>query len=194
MYFQPNGVWQYLVSGQPSLTFLTTSKKVGCIHSCPSRTVITWAGGCFSYRFQIIRSTTITAFWAPCGSHLASYADQRNRDEFTPRWRKLWPSHLHHSLSSDRVNMRDECHFSKEVKMLNYVMKTHGSGCIDSFVFTSALLGGELSAWNSSRLTPRERAPRYPLDRGLGGPQCRSGLYGIVKIPDHTGTGTPFTQ
>jgi hypothetical protein len=39
--------------------------------------------------------------------------------------------------------------------------------------------------------TPGERAPRYPLDRRLGGPQNRSGRRGEEKILDPTGTRTP---
>jgi hypothetical protein len=40
-------------------------------------------------------------------------------------------------------------------------------------------------------LYDREKSPRYPLDRRLGGPQSRSGLRGEEKILDPTGTRTP---
>jgi hypothetical protein len=40
-------------------------------------------------------------------------------------------------------------------------------------------------------LYPRERAPRYPFYRRLGGLQSRSGRYGEVKIFYPTGTRTP---
>jgi hypothetical protein len=43
-------------------------------------------------------------------------------------------------------------------------------------------------------LYPREKSPRYPLDRRLGGPQSRSGRFGEVKIIDPTGTRTPTPQ
>jgi hypothetical protein len=46
---------------------------------------------------------------------------------------------------------------------------------------TSALDGGQWSASRPSRFTPREGAPRYPLDRRLGGPQSRSGHGGEEK-------------
>jgi hypothetical protein len=56
---------------------------------------------------------------------------------------------------------------------------------------TSAIAGGEWSASRSDHFTPGERAPRYPLDRRLGGPQSRSGRRGEKEILDHTGTRTP---
>jgi hypothetical protein len=40
---------------------------------------------------------------------------------------------------------------------------------------TSALAGGECSASRPGRFTPGGKSPRYPLDRGFGGPQSRSG-------------------
>jgi hypothetical protein len=46
---------------------------------------------------------------------------------------------------------------------------------------TSALDGGEWSASSPGRFTPKERAPRYPLDRRLGGPQSRYGRGGEEK-------------
>jgi hypothetical protein len=41
---------------------------------------------------------------------------------------------------------------------------------------------------------PPGKEPRYPLDRGLGGPQSRSGPHGEVIILDPTGTRTPTSQ
>jgi hypothetical protein len=46
---------------------------------------------------------------------------------------------------------------------------------------TSALDRGEWSASRPSHFTPEERAPWYPLDRSLGGPQSRSGRGGGKK-------------
>jgi hypothetical protein len=46
---------------------------------------------------------------------------------------------------------------------------------------TSAPEGGEWSASRLGRFNPRERAPWYPLDRRLGGPQSRSGRGGEEK-------------
>jgi len=46
---------------------------------------------------------------------------------------------------------------------------------------TSALDRGEWSASHPSYFTPGERAPWYPLDRKLGGPQSRSGRGGEEK-------------
>jgi hypothetical protein len=43
---------------------------------------------------------------------------------------------------------------------------------------TSALDGGEWSATLRGRFTPRERAPRTPLDIRLGGLQSQSGYRG----------------
>jgi hypothetical protein len=50
----------------------------------------------------------------------------------------------------------------------------------------SALAGGEWSASRSCHVIPWERAPRYPLDGRLGGPQYQSGRYGEVNIFDPT--------
>jgi hypothetical protein len=49
-------------------------------------------------------------------------------------------------------------------------------------------MNGQLHA---PAVLPRAKGPRYPLDRRLGGPQSRSGLFGEVKILDPTGTRTP---
>jgi hypothetical protein len=48
-------------------------------------------------------------------------------------------------------------------------------------LLTLALNGGEWSASGFGRLTPGEIAPRYPLDRRLGGPNSRSERYGEGK-------------
>jgi hypothetical protein len=40
----------------------------------------------------------------------------------------------------------------------------------------------------------RGKSPRYPLDRGLGGPQIRSGRFGEEKILDPTGTFLSITR
>jgi hypothetical protein len=45
----------------------------------------------------------------------------------------------------------------------------------------SALNRGESSASRSGRFTPEERAPQYPLDRGLSGPQTCSERGGEEK-------------
>jgi hypothetical protein len=51
-----------------------------------------------------------------------------------------------------------------------------------SYVFlTSALFGDEWSVSRPGRSTPWERAPRYLLDRRLGGPQIQSGRRGQHK-------------
>jgi hypothetical protein len=53
-------------------------------------------------------------------------------------------------------------------------MKAYGGVDVWIHIFlTSAVAGGE---WSASR--PGERAPGYPLDRMLGGPQSRSGRRG----------------
>jgi hypothetical protein len=46
---------------------------------------------------------------------------------------------------------------------------------------TLALDGGEWAASCPGSFTPKERAPWYPLDRRLGGPQSRSGHSGEEK-------------
>jgi hypothetical protein len=61
-------------------------------------------------------------------------------------------------------------------------MKTYwGSGGIAPRNLTSALDGGEWSASRPGRFCTRERAPWYPLVRGLGGPQSRSERGGEEK-------------
>jgi hypothetical protein len=51
--------------------------------------------------------------------------------------------------------------------MQHYAMKAYGGVDVEIHDFlTSALVGGERSAWRPDRFTPR-----YPLDRKLGGPQ-----------------------
>jgi hypothetical protein len=58
-------------------------------------------------------------------------------------------------------------------------MKTYGrvEGIAPPFLI-SALDGGE---WSAAALPPGERAPLFPLDRRLGGPQSQSELYGEEK-------------
>jgi hypothetical protein len=71
-------------------------------------------------------------------------------------------------------------------------MKAYGG--VDVYIHTwstSALAGGELSGSRPGRFTRREKSPRYPLHRRLGGPQNRSGRFGGEKILDPTGTRTP---
>jgi hypothetical protein len=46
---------------------------------------------------------------------------------------------------------------------------------------TSALDPCKWSSSRAGRFTPKERVPRYPLDRRLGGPQSRSGHGGEKK-------------
>jgi hypothetical protein len=53
-----------------------------------------------------------------------------------------------------------------------------GSGTVAPPFLTSALDGGEWSASRPCRFTPGERAPWYPLDRRLVGPQSCSGRCG----------------
>jgi hypothetical protein len=58
-------------------------------------------------------------------------------------------------------------------------------------LLTSALAEGEWSASCPCHFTPGEGAPRYPLDKRLGGPQIRSARRGEEKIRDPTTTRTP---
>jgi hypothetical protein len=49
-------------------------------------------------------------------------------------------------------------------------MKTYWEVEVERHAFwTLAVEGGEWSGSSPGRFTPRERAPRYPLDRRLGG-------------------------
>jgi hypothetical protein len=74
-------------------------------------------------------------------------------------------------------------------------MKTYGEVHVYIHVFlTSALVGGEWSVSHLSRFTPKERAPQYPLDRRLGGPQNWPGQHGEEKNLTPTGTQTPTPQ
>jgi hypothetical protein len=71
-------------------------------------------------------------------------------------------------------------------------MKTYGGVKVELHILlTTALVGGQWSASRNGRFTPWETAPRYPLDRRLGGPQNRSGRHGEEKILTPTGTQTP---
>jgi hypothetical protein len=54
----------------------------------------------------------------------------------------------------------------------------------------SALVGGARSASCPCHFTSGKRAPQYPLDRRLGGPQSQSGWQGEEKILDPTRTWT----
>jgi hypothetical protein len=55
-------------------------------------------------------------------------------------------------------------------------MKTYWGVEVHLHAFlTLTLDGGERPASRPGRFTPRERAPWYPLDRRLGGPQSQSG-------------------
>jgi hypothetical protein len=79
--------------------------------------------------------------------------------------------------------------------MKHYTMKVYGG--VDVYIhtfLTLALAGGEWSASCPGRFTPWERAPHYPLDRRLGGPQSRSGGRGEEKILYPTGSQTPTPQ
>jgi hypothetical protein len=70
-------------------------------------------------------------------------------------------------------------------------MKTYGGVDVYIHIFlTSTLAGDEWLVSRSVRFTTGERAPRYPLDRRLGGPQSRSGGR-EEKILDYTGARTP---
>jgi hypothetical protein len=67
-------------------------------------------------------------------------------------------------------------------------MKTYGGVDVQIHVFlTSALVRGEWSASRSVCFIPEEIAPRYPLDRRLGGPQNLSGGHGEEKNLNLTG-------
>jgi hypothetical protein len=74
---------------------------------------------------------------------------------------------------------------SKVVPLLlaeHNAMKTYwGWRYSSTHSLTSALDGGEWSTSRPGRFTPRERAPWYPLDSRLGGPQSRSGRGGEEK-------------
>jgi hypothetical protein len=54
------------------------------------------------------------------------------------------------------------------------------------YISTFSWPQGKWSASRLGRFTPRERAPQYPLDRRLGGPQSQSGRRGEEKILDPT--------
>jgi hypothetical protein len=74
---------------------------------------------------------------------------------------------------------------------MHYAIKTRDAVHVQLHIFlTSALDGGEWSASRPGRCTPGKRAPRYPFDRKLGGPQNRAGRHGEEKSPTPTGTRT----
>jgi hypothetical protein len=58
-------------------------------------------------------------------------------------------------------------------------MKMYGIGGMAPSFLTSALDGGGRSISSPGRLTPRETASSYPLDRRLDWPQSRSGRCGV---------------
>jgi hypothetical protein len=60
---------------------------------------------------------------------------------------------------------------------------------------TLALVGGEWSASRPGCFTPGERAPLYPLDRRLGGPQSWSGRHEVkILAPTRTRNPTPWSS
>jgi hypothetical protein len=70
-----------------------------------------------------------------------------------------------------------------------------GSEDIPPPFLTSALDGGEWSAsWPGRFTQPGETAPRYPLDRRLGGPHRRSWRNGEEKNIASAGNRTPVVQ
>jgi hypothetical protein len=67
------------------------------------------------------------------------------------------------------------------------------------YTYLHAILNSEVDGvrWSDSRpgrFIPRERAPRNPFDRRLGGPQSRYGRDGEEKIPGPDGNETPVIQ
>jgi hypothetical protein len=66
-----------------------------------------------------------------------------------------------------------------------------GSGCIDPHFLDLGTSWRWVVNFTPRPLYPREKSPRYPLDRRLGGPQSRSGRPGEEKILGPTGTRTP---
>jgi hypothetical protein len=74
-------------------------------------------------------------------------------------------------------------------------MKMYGAVEVYLHVFlASEVDGGEWSASRTGRFTTGERAPRYSLDRRLGGPQSRTEHDGEKKIPAPAGNRTPGVQ
>jgi hypothetical protein len=73
-------------------------------------------------------------------------------------------------------------------------MKTYGGWMYRCVFLTLALVGGEWSASLPDRFTLGERAPRYLLDRRVGGPQSQSGRRGEGNILDPTGARAPTPQ
>jgi hypothetical protein len=66
-----------------------------------------------------------------------------------------------------------------------------GSGWIDPRFLDFGTIWRWVVSFTPRLLYPREKNPRYPLDRRLGGPQSRSGQFIEVKNLDPTGTRTP---
>jgi hypothetical protein len=82
--------------------------------------------------------------------------------------------------------MVETCKKGKVVHVLNYSTKTYGgSGCMDPFFLTSALVGGEWSSFRPLPLYPRRKSPRK-----LGVPQSQPLGRMEEKILDPTGTRT----
>jgi hypothetical protein len=78
--------------------------------------------------------------------------------------------------------------------LINYALRDEGvwgSGCIDSHFLDLGTSWRWVVSFTPRPLYPREKSPRYPLDRRLGGLQSRSGRFGEGKIFDPTGTRTP---
>jgi hypothetical protein len=75
-------------------------------------------------------------------------------------------------------------------------MKTYGE--VEVWLhalLTSALDGGEWSTSRPSCFTPKERAPQYPFDWRLSGPQSQSGCVGEKKKKSiFTGNRNPVVQ
>jgi hypothetical protein len=70
----------------------------------------------------------------------------------------------------------EEQHESKCKAFLLPPWRRQGERMLSSYSFlTSAIDGGEWSASRPDRALPREKDPRYTLDRRLGGPQSWSG-------------------
>jgi hypothetical protein len=60
-------------------------------------------------------------------------------------------------------------------------MKTYWGVELWLHALTSTLYEGECSVLRTGYLISKEKAPRYPLDKRLGGPQSRSGSGGEMK-------------
>jgi hypothetical protein len=65
-----------------------------------------------------------------------------------------------------------------------HLWRRRGERRYSSYLFTTSALEGEVSGERHApaALDHREKDPRYPLDRRLGGPHSRSGHRGQKKI------------